>query len=135
MKQRNPLAVLLLSFFTLGIYSIYWLVKTKAEMNRQGAQIPTAWLLIVPLINIWWYWKYSEGVGQVTAGRLHGVLAFLLLILLGAIGAAIIQDYFNKPEATPVVAAAPVMPPAPASPTPTNPSDTTPGQPTQPTVS
>src|SRR5690348_10833822 len=112
MKQRNPIAVALLPFITFGIYGIYWEVKTKGEMNTLGANIPTAWLLIVPIVNIWWIWKYSEGVDHVTGGKLQSVLAFILLWLLGPIGAAIIQDSFNKNvAATPsVVEGTPVTP-------------------------
>ena len=96
MKKRNPIAVLLLTFVTFGIYSLYWMVQTKVEMNVKGAQIPTAWLIIIPLVNLWWMWKYSEGVELVTGGKTSGVLAFILLFLLGMIGAAIVQDSFNK---------------------------------------
>ncbi|MDI6740368.1 MAG: DUF4234 domain-containing protein [Candidatus Edwardsbacteria bacterium] len=96
MKKRNPIAVLLLPLITFGIYAIVWYVKTKTEMVAKGAVIPTAWLLIIPLVNIWWMWKYSEGVEKVTGAKLSGVLAFILLFFLGCIGAAIIQDSFNK---------------------------------------
>lgn len=121
MKNRNPLAVFLLPFVTFGIYGLYWLVKTKGEMNAKGATIPTAWLIIVPLVNIWWYWKYSEGVEQVTGGKLSGVLAFILLFLTGSIGAAIIQDSFNKISESPTAdtaAGAPVPPTYTDTPTP-----------------
>lgn len=96
MKHRSPIAVLLLPFITFGLYSLYWEVMTKIEMNNQGAKIPTAWLIIVPIVNIWWLWKYSEGVEYVTKEKMSGVLAFILLFLLGFIGSAIIQDSFNK---------------------------------------
>ena len=96
MKKRSPVAVLLLPLITFGIYSIYWQVATKIEMNKQGTKIPTAWLIIIPFVNIWWLWKYCEGVEQFTKEKLSVVLAFLLLILLGIIGAAIVQSYFNK---------------------------------------
>lgn len=96
MKKRSPIAVFLLPFVTFGIYYIYWLVKTKGEMNQQGAAIPTAWLIIIPFVNIWWMWKYSEGVEKVTGGKISTILAFLLILLLETIGAAIIQDGFNK---------------------------------------
>ena len=95
MKKRSPVAVLILPFVTFGIYSIYWQVMTKVEMNNSGAKIPTAWLMLVPFVNIWWLWVYCEGVDKVTNGKMSGVLAFILLILLGPIGSAIIQDSFN----------------------------------------
>ncbi len=96
MKHRNPVAVLLLPFVTFGIYSIVWYVKTKNEMNRLGADIPTAWLLIVPIANIWWVWKYSEGVERITAGKSNSALSFLLMYLLGSIGQMVVQMSFNE---------------------------------------
>jgi hypothetical protein len=113
MKQRSPIAVFLLPFVTFGIYSWYWLVKTKGEMNSKGEQIPTAWIWLIPIVGqVWWLWKYSEGVEHVSGEKLSGVLAFILVFLLGSIGEAIIQDTFNKSvavEAAPSAAAAQPM--------------------------
>ncbi len=115
MKNRGIGTVILLSIITLGIYCVYWQVKTKGEMNARGAQIPTAWLLIVPFVNIWWLWKYSEGVEMVTDRKLSAAVSFLLLWLIGFIGMIVVQDAFNKVTAA-SVATGPVMP---AEPTPT----------------
>src|SRR5271155_6209164 len=108
MKKRNPIAVLLLPFITCGIYSWYWIVSTKNEMNKLGAHIPTAWIWLIPFVgSIWWLWKYSEGVEHVTKGKLGGVLAFLLFFFLGVIGHAIVQDLFNKVDANAIPSTAP----------------------------
>ncbi len=107
MKKRSVFAVLLLPFITLGIYSLYWEVKSKGEMNTLGADIPTAWLIIIPFVNIWWLWRFSKGVERVTQGKMSGVVAFLLLWLLGFIGQAIVQDAFNNVGAQPAVAGMP----------------------------
>ena len=96
MTKRGPIAVFFLSIFTFGIYIIVWRVKTKGEMNRLGANIPTAWLLLIPFVNIWWLWEYAAGVERVTNKAMSRVIAFILLVLLSAIGDAIIQDAFNK---------------------------------------
>lgn len=96
MTQKNPITVALLTLVTFGIYGIVWEVKAKGEMVNQGADIPTSWLIIVPIANIYWLWKWSAGVEKVTGGQLSGVLAFVLMYLAGPIGAAIIQDSFNK---------------------------------------
>ena len=96
MKHRSPLAVFFLPIITLGIYGIVWQVKTKNEMNKLGADIPTAWLLIVPFVNWYWLWRYSEGVEKVTKGETSTVLSFVLLFLLGIVGFAILQNEFNK---------------------------------------
>ncbi|MCX6727246.1 MAG: DUF4234 domain-containing protein [Candidatus Saccharibacteria bacterium] len=125
MKNRSPIAVALLPIVTFGIYQIFWYVDTKEEMNAHGADIPTAWLLIVPLANIYWVWKYCGGVEKVTNAKYSQVLAFILLYLIGSIGAAIIQDAFNKAgapamapaAASPMSAAAPAVPEVPSAPT------------------
>src|SRR5665213_1590868 len=114
MQQRNPAAVFLLTLITFGIYGIVWQVKTKNELNSLGAEIPTAWLLIVPVVSIYWLWKYSEGVEKATGGATSGVLAFVMLFLLGVIGMAILQNEFNKLSGQAPVGAAPM--PAQANP-------------------
>jgi len=96
MKNRSIAAVIILTLVTFGIYAIVWSVKTKNEMNDEGAEIPTAWLLLVPIVNIWWMWKYCQGVEQVSHGKLSAPVAFLLLWLVTLIGMAIVQDTFNR---------------------------------------
>ena len=96
MKERSVAAVVILTCITFGIYGLVWLVKTKNEMVSQGADIPTAWLLIVPVANIYCYWKYCGGVELVTKGKLSQVVTLLLMLLLSIIGFAIVQDAFNK---------------------------------------
>jgi hypothetical protein len=118
MKHRNPFAVVVFSIITFGIYALVWQVKTKGEMNKLGAQIPTAWLIIIPFVNIWWLWKYSEGVGKVTNEKLSAVMSFVLLFLLSIIGMAIVQNEFNKLGTAPVASNEPAVPstqPLPAS--------------------
>jgi len=95
MQKRSVLGVIVLTLVTLGIYSLVWHVKTKTEMVRQGADIPTAWLLIIPFANIYWLWKFAGGVEYVTRGKLSQVVAFLVSWLLSIIGMAIVQDSLN----------------------------------------
>lgn len=103
MKHRSILTVILLTVVTLGIYAIVWMVKTKNEMNALGADVPTAWLSIVPIVNIWWLWRYCQGVEQTTASRMSAAVSFLLMAVLGLIGIAIVQDAFNKVGQAPKV--------------------------------
>ncbi len=113
MQKRSLAAVFGLTLVTFGIYGIYWQVKTKGEMNARGTQIPTAWLMIVPFVSIWWLWKYSEGVEQVTSNKLGGAVTFLIMWFLGLIGMLIVQDAFNK-LADSAVSNGPTMPAPPA---------------------
>lgn len=96
MNKRSVAAVILLTFITFGIYGIVWFVKTKNEMVRCGADIPTAWLLIVPIADIYWGWKYAGGVEHVTRGKQQQAIAFLLIFLLPLIGMAIVQSWLNQ---------------------------------------
>ena len=96
MKYRNPILIIFLTMITFGIYGLVWYVSVKNEMNRKGAGIPTAWLIIIPFINYYWLWKFSEGVEKVTRGKMNGPVAFLLIFLLGIIGGAIIQNSLNQ---------------------------------------
>jgi len=96
MQHRDPIMVILLSLITFGIYALFWSVSTKNEMNTKGAQIPTAWLLIIPFVNYFWLWKFSEGVEVVTSKKMGAGVAFCLQFFLGVIGMAIIQDQLNK---------------------------------------
>lgn len=96
MTKRSPLMVVILSIITLGIYMLYWVVVTKREMNSQGAQIPTAWLILIPFVNIYWQWKFSEGVETVTRKEMSAPIAFILSYLLSYIGFAITQSTLNK---------------------------------------
>lgn len=126
MKNRNLVAVFFLTFLTFGIYNIVWHVKTKNELNSLGAEIPTAWLLIVPFVNIWWLWKYSEGVGKVTNEKVSTILAFVLLFLLNIVGMLILQYEYNNLDSQPAVAAAqPAGTPAPGFGGPEAPAATT----------
>ena len=96
MTKRSVIMLVILSVITFGIYLLYWLVKTKDEMVRQGADIPTAWLLIVPIASIYFMWKFCGGVEHVSGGKLSQVLAFVLILALGVIGLAVIQAELNK---------------------------------------
>lgn len=115
MTKRSVVAVIVLTLITLGLYQVYWCIKTKDEMVELGASIPTGWLLLIPIANIYWLWRWSEGVDHVTRGEISAVMAFLLMLLFGSVGLwiigvgftglsfvgpAILQSSFNRVEDT-----------------------------------
>ncbi len=105
MKNRSVVAVIILSLVTLGIYTLYWLVVTKRELNAKGANIPTSWLIIIPLVNIFWLYKYYEGAEQVTDKKVNSILMFVLHILVTSlISVAICQNEYNNLSDSPAVA-------------------------------
>jgi len=103
-KKRNVFLVYVFIIITFGIYAIYWLVQTKKEMNGLGATIPTAWLLIVPIANFYWMYKYCEAFATVVKKDNNTILWFILYFLVGFIMPAIVQSELNKLAKTPAKA-------------------------------
>ena len=101
MTQRSPAVVFILGAITFGIYPLVWLINTKEEMNSQGAEIPTGWFLVLPILNLLWIWKWSQGVEKVTRQGTSAGLAFIMIFLLGPIGMAVVQSSFNKLQLAP----------------------------------
>ena len=95
--KRNLWHMAFFMLITLGIYSIYWLVSTKLELNRLGAKIPTAWLIIIPFANIYFFYKFAEGFCTVILNNKSQTVAyFLLLLLTFPIGEFIFQHQMNE---------------------------------------
>lgn len=96
MEHRDPILVFLLTFITFGIYMIVWFVKTKDQINAQGAQVPTAWIWLLPFGYAYLYLKLGEGIEMVTNQRMSAPIVFLLLFFLSALGMAIVQYQLNQ---------------------------------------
>ena len=70
--------------------------RWKCTPRITTANIPTAWLLIIPIADLFWLWEFSKGVDLVTTRSLAAGAAFLLLLFLGPIGGAIVQSSLNN---------------------------------------
>lgn len=78
-------------------YSLYWLIATAYTLKRiDKARIPTIFLLIIPLANLWWMWRYSDAAANFVQQKHPRALIFVLIVLLGPIGLGILQDIYNK---------------------------------------
>jgi magnesium-transporting ATPase (P-type) len=95
-KHRSPVAIIILSIITFGIYPIYWLASTKGEINSLGAKIPTAWLIIVPIANIYLFYRYSEGFSIWVKKDNSPILWFLLFIVISPVAMILVQIELNK---------------------------------------
>jgi hypothetical protein len=106
-QQRNVIVCILLCVVTFGLYGIYWAVKTKDEINSLGAQIPTAWLMVIPLINIYFVYKYAEGFAGYVMKDKNTILWFILYIFIAPVAAILVQLELTKlanPTASPAIA-------------------------------
>lgn len=97
MKNRSPLAVVALSIVTLGIYDLYWLVKTKAVLNKStNYHTPTVWLLFSPfiLLLVGYIGMFAAGgvqttsnsYGQNQVSSISHPAAFFIFVALMVIG-------------------------------------------------
>lgn len=101
LKHRSAAAVFWLPFITFGIYSIVWCAKTRGDMARNGVKAMSTWWLLVPLASFWYFWSLAKAVETVT-GKSVGA-SYVVLILLGNIGQAIVQARINSTVVTTVV--------------------------------
>ncbi|HSX17410.1 MAG TPA: DUF4234 domain-containing protein [Patescibacteria group bacterium] len=86
MKKRNPAAVLLLPFVTLGIYCIYWLYDTRRELvarNGQANSIPPVSILFAPFLLLIALFFFAFIVSWNSDGGALGVIATILLGIVG----------------------------------------------------
>lgn len=95
-KKRNPALVIIFSIITLGIYLIYWSVKTKEEMKSLGANIPTAWLIIVPIGNVYFLYRYCDGFSEFVRKDRLGPVWFLVAMTIFPVFPVIVQVELNK---------------------------------------
>lgn len=93
LKRRAALAVFFLPIITFGIYAIVWCAKTRGDVNRNGARAMTTWWILCPFGVFWYFWSLAKGIQHVTGIGTGGNYA--LLLLLGNLGAAIVQARMN----------------------------------------
>lgn len=63
--KRDLLQTILLTIVTLGLYSIYWGVITKRELNRAGGNVPNAFLMVVPFVNLYFWYRYAQAYTKI----------------------------------------------------------------------
>lgn len=92
-KHRSLLGITLLTIVTLGLYQIYWYFITKTEMNTVNARafkVPFFLWFFIPLINIWWFWRFAKAIEKTTKGSVNRWAAFFAPVILGVLGGFVI---------------------------------------------
>ena len=80
MVKRNLFLVWILTSLTQGLYTLFWYVKTKREMTNLGESIRPAWMLIIPVVNWYWLWNYSQAVSKIINQKLRPITVYKILI-------------------------------------------------------
>ena len=104
-KLRNPIAVLLLSMITFGIYYLYWYGKINAEIRKHDPRVKVnvGWAVVaqlVPFANLVSAYNTAVRVQKLeiaddAPGSVSPLVSFLLFIFFG-IGYPIqIQSHLN----------------------------------------
>ena len=94
-KERSILRVYILGFLTLGIYFIYWMYETEKELNELGSNIPSFILYFIPIVNIYWLYRYTKGWAYVTK-KDDAIVYFILFYFLGIVMPYLVQKSLNQ---------------------------------------
>lgn len=94
MEERNLVVVALLSLITFGIYILYWFYKTAKELRQRGKEIPNFILILIPLVNIYYFYKYTKAAEDVA--DLSFEVQLLIVLFFGWLYPPIIQYKYNK---------------------------------------
>lgn len=66
-------------------------------MVELGADIPTFWLFIIPIVNIYWLYKYALGTAKVAKKENNtGLIYFILWIVFAPAAMILTQIELNK---------------------------------------
>lgn len=89
------------------IFYLHWLVTTKNALNCWGASIPTTWFIIIPFLNIYFFYKYSQAFSRYVLDNraITTFGCFLLIFFMQPIAILILQMQLNKlalSESTPI---------------------------------
>jgi len=97
-EKHSLIALILLTFFTLGIYYFIWLYNTKEDINGIGGKIPTFFLYFIPLVNIYFLYcfahefvRYVRKEQDTTMLLLYFICSFMPFIFM-----LVVQYQINK---------------------------------------
>lgn len=87
MKKRSIGKMLLLVIITLGIYRLYWFIKTRSEMKSlANVDIPTPWIFAIPIFG----YVFGFALLVATSSAQGAMNAFALLVFYAIIFASFI---------------------------------------------
>lgn len=93
LKHRSLVGITLLTIITLGLYQIYWYFITKTEMNilnGKYVKVPFFLCFFIPIVRIWWFWRFAKAIEKSTKGNVNRWSAFLAPIILEVLGGIVL---------------------------------------------
>ena len=105
-QQRNMAEQVFLYIITFGIYGIYWFYVTSDEMLERikldGSPGWWTFMLFVPPLGLYSFWKHGEAVEALTEGRYSKVLIFVLWLVFSPAVWGLTQPELNKRASPPL---------------------------------
>ncbi len=98
-KKRSLLGMFFLTILTCGIYFLYWVYKTKHEINDMGGKIPSFIFAILPLVHFFFYYYYARDFVNLIRHDKDPVsvwLYFFLMSFFPVIGMFVVQHEMNN---------------------------------------
>ena len=87
--RRSLLQTIVLTVCTLGLYLIYWAVITKRELEQAGGHVPNAILIIFPLANLYFWYRYAQSYAAIVKRNNHRseTIAYFFVALMPSLAA------------------------------------------------
>lgn len=104
-KKRNIALAIIFSIITLGIYSIYWMIKMNNEINQladepnatSGGLVFLFSLITCGIYSIYWLYRMGQRSDKIKGSTSSEILYLILGIFgLSIIAYALIQDTINN---------------------------------------
>lgn len=97
MKKRSVGKVLLLTIVTLGIYRLYWFIKTRSEMMAiADVDIPTPWIFAIPFFGYFFGIVLLITSSNSTGANVFAMLLFYAMIFASFLVAALWLWKYSK---------------------------------------
>ena len=55
-------------------------------INGKDKKVPFFLWFFIPVVNIWWFWRFAGAIEKTTKGNVSRITAFLAPIILGYLG-------------------------------------------------
>jgi hypothetical protein len=81
-KHRNVFLVCFLTLITLGLYSLYWAVSSKRDINSRGGKIPSTWITLIPFAYLYYMYKYADGFAKTVKKDNNTILYYLVFMFV-----------------------------------------------------
>lgn len=93
---RNPLFVFTASLLSLGLYTVYWHFQMRHEIRSFGGEVPSPWIQFVPVVNLWFFYRFIDAAVQSLPRMQHSWLHVVFHVVFPWFSAGLVQHRVNE---------------------------------------